>query len=780
MIGGPQTERDRLSGSELLNDVKRDDIVISHGHEIQVYEGELNRLRRDNKFLNDHTQRCLRELKAYRLKYPGTNVDLGQREGDTLPPWVTNAEINTPLFDAYDSRIYELEEELRLKSLHLTILAEKAESITSENDNLRNIQLETLRQNARGGRNDTGNGMNASDLETLQELNEQLEILMAENAHLVEEKDLLMDELNTTQMELERCREEMEHMSKLLFTAEREHKVITARATEAESTRDVSENKLHQASIDIGRLEQEMDVLKEQLILSESRCSNADKNMADARLRLQQMERKMVEDSYRMAQKTKGVEDRVRELHLVVLQRTQELENVNELYRKLKREHQSTRQDAEGMLHVLSGMEKQLQEYAAKEEELQRFSRESKEKLEEALALKEQALAKEEQSQRELTYLLDEKKVSSAQRQSDIDDAMARARQLAQDQIKSLEADLMQSERQCATYKIAVESAREEARVSLERRDREAERLRTDNESLQNVLNGLSHEMNELKVGRAGDKHNIEKLQEKCSDLRTQVDRRQSELETFRSQCEERERQKDKEITSFKMTSKEAVREWESREANLKREVHDLKAQKETIEAQVGDSERRRIDDTGVLRKKVIELELRVRELEQTVAEEEARHRRMLDDEREQSNKVARTMDFQLKDERKIVETLLATKKELEATVSKSCLDKEALMKTVHVEKTRAEQLFLALRKSKASAVELAEKLASSFRAREEAAGAASRAIAMFNQERDSMVNPTNGEFSSTQGPLEDMDGSMDDFGYLADGVAVTDFTEYD
>lgn len=731
--------------------------------------------------MKDQLQRCLRELKAYQLKFPAANIEIENRENDVLPPWVTKAEINTPLLDAYDTRIHELEESIREYEMQLTAFAEKAEAITSENENLRNIQLEMLRHNAvKGGRSDVGGGMSASELETFRELSEQLEILMEENGHLVEEKDLLMDELNTTQIELQRCREEMDHLSKLLFTSDRELKAATDRATEAESNRDVSESRLSQASVELGRLEQELDLVKEQLMVSENRGSNADKNMAEARQRLQQMERKVVEENYKLAQKTKAAEDRVRELHLVVLQRTQELENVNDLYRKLKREHQSTRQDAEGMLHVLSGMEKQLQEVSAKEEEMLRFSRESKEKLEEALGLKEQALAKEEQSLRHLNHLLDEKKFASIQKQKDIDDAMERARHLSQEQIRSLEADLMQAERLAATYKVEAESIREKNRHVVDQRDREISELKKQIDSFQSTLGSLAQAMNDLKVGRAGDAHRIERLQDKCSELQAQVDKQRSELESQRQQFEERERAKDKELTALKMSSREALREGDSREGSWKRELLSIKAQKEASDTLVAECERRRVEEVGVLGRRVVDLEHKVQEMEHAVLEKEARHRRQLEDEREQCAKTAKAVELLLKDERKVVETLLNTKKELEGLVAKSSLEKDSLHKALQTEKSKAEQLVQALRKSKASAVELAEKLASSFKAREEAAGAASRAIAQFNLERESPLEPgLSDEFGSSHGLMDEH--GEEDYDYVTDGVpASSDFPDFE
>jgi tryptophan synthase beta subunit len=70
--------------------------------------------------------------------------------------------------------------------------------------------------------------------------------------------------------------------------------------------------------------------------------------------------------------------------------KTQELDAANELIRKLRSEYQNTRQDAEGMLQVMGGLERQLNEYAGREAEVEKKARVSKEMQEEASILKEQ------------------------------------------------------------------------------------------------------------------------------------------------------------------------------------------------------------------------------------------------------------------------------------------------------------------------------------------------------------------------------------------------------
>ena len=110
-----------------------------------MYEGELSRLRRENSSLKDNLQRCLKELKAYQLKYPSAFVPVHPLSGDDLPPWITAADINSPLFEAYDASkrtyiyiiyvhdnelsyllgIAELEEILKQQTAHLESFREK-------------------------------------------------------------------------------------------------------------------------------------------------------------------------------------------------------------------------------------------------------------------------------------------------------------------------------------------------------------------------------------------------------------------------------------------------------------------------------------------------------------------------------------------------------------------------------------------------------------------------------------------------------------------------------
>jgi hypothetical protein len=111
---------------ELLQTIHREDLAIDRNSEKKVFEGELVRVNRENASLKDQLQRSLTELRAFQLKYPSV---YGKGEtllnDSNLPPWTTSEEIMSPLFDAYDTRIAELEKIVETQSTQLEGFHEK-------------------------------------------------------------------------------------------------------------------------------------------------------------------------------------------------------------------------------------------------------------------------------------------------------------------------------------------------------------------------------------------------------------------------------------------------------------------------------------------------------------------------------------------------------------------------------------------------------------------------------------------------------------------------------
>lgn len=130
--------------------------------------------------------------------------------------------------------------------------------------------------------------------------------------------------------------------------------------------------------------------LREQVLVLQEREQELTRSVNDMKKDLQLTIKSSEEESYKVFKEVKSLEDRVRELHVSLMEKTDECETTQELNRKLRREYQSTRQDAEAMLQVMSGLEKQLSEFTAREAEIEQLAKDSKLKVAEALNARDQ------------------------------------------------------------------------------------------------------------------------------------------------------------------------------------------------------------------------------------------------------------------------------------------------------------------------------------------------------------------------------------------------------
>ena len=200
ILGGPQKGRDRLwIGKEenIDNGVLREDLVLDKATENQIYEGEIAHLTRENAALKDQLQRSLRELREYQVKYPSAYMTLpDDNDDDGDPIWSISAEAMTPLIAAYDSRIRELQDAVKTQTAQMERMHGEFQEIISENESLRDNQLENLKNSARGRGSGNLEPFAPVNSEMLAEMNERVDILMSENALLLEQKGLLKAELD--------------------------------------------------------------------------------------------------------------------------------------------------------------------------------------------------------------------------------------------------------------------------------------------------------------------------------------------------------------------------------------------------------------------------------------------------------------------------------------------------------------------------------------------------------------------------------------------------------
>lgn len=227
-------------------------------------------------------------------------------------------------------------------------------------------------------------------VEIITELQEQVDVLRSENNLLMDQRSIMMVELEQHQSELQRKMTELQQQSQQLVTALTEVKSLTIRATQAEKDRETAAGQALTYSQAVGKAELQQEELVEQLSILKQKCKESDSLVVEFKKQLRSLSTKTEDDSNNSVKRVQDAENRVHELHTILMTKTQELDAANELIRKLRSEYQNTRQDAEGMLQVMGGLERQLNEYAGREAEVEKKARVSKEMQEEASILKEQ------------------------------------------------------------------------------------------------------------------------------------------------------------------------------------------------------------------------------------------------------------------------------------------------------------------------------------------------------------------------------------------------------
>lgn len=254
---------------------------------------------------------------------------------------------------------------------------------------MRNAHLANL---SNGDKKGTSGPLNA---ELIAELNERVAIMMDEIAALDDQKIVLSTELDKVAKSLAQKTNDYEILRKDYEQLQKGAGSLQNRATQAEKDRDEAASHALSCSEALGKAETEIESLADQLQVWKQKCKESDEIIQELKKQIKLLSARGDEESTSIFHRVKLAEDRVRELHSQLFLKSQELDSANDIIRKLRNDYQNTRQDAEGMLQVMTGLEKQLNEYADREAEIEKLGKQSKERMEEALTMKEQVIMNE-------------------------------------------------------------------------------------------------------------------------------------------------------------------------------------------------------------------------------------------------------------------------------------------------------------------------------------------------------------------------------------------------
>jgi chromosome segregation ATPase len=220
-----------------------------------------------------------------------------------------------------------------------------------------------------------------------------MELLISENKLLNQQKSLLDEELQNYQVELNKRTTDIHNASQKISELESYLDATNKRLKQAEKDRDSAGAIAIEFSDALGKLKVDHDKIKKEYVEMQKQNAELNRNVMEIQQSFRKYKEDMDREGYECVELAQKAEERANHLKSELNKKSIENDSLQEVLRNLKREYQATRQDAEGMIHVMGSLERRVSEYASKEEETNSKIKDWRSKMEDALTLKVQVIS---------------------------------------------------------------------------------------------------------------------------------------------------------------------------------------------------------------------------------------------------------------------------------------------------------------------------------------------------------------------------------------------------
>lgn len=566
-VSGPQSDR---KVSRLAAPYTRDN-TFSAAQESKAVDGENARLRKDLKLVQTQLNRCVNELKFYQAHsnavYRGSDDDINE----DLPPWAMREDIMEPLYRAYDQRIKELEKYIDIKKNEFNVCEEKLQEVLSENEQLRKLHYESLQNSSA---RDVGSGRSGTDRldpslpmlnEIIAEMHERIDILMSENSILVDQKHQLTVELEKHHIELTAKHTDFENLMSANNLLKLDLSKFESQLKQVLLERNEAANQALKFSDALSSVDSTNEKLHLQLKVTEKKLQEKEVQFQQINAQFENSTKEFNDESLNQIRKMKAVDDRNQELYQSLNLKSLECDELQDSLRKLKREYQSTRSDAEGMIQVMSGLERQLSDYAAKEDDLDRLVKDFKIKTEDAIIERDQLKVREEYYQRELQRLSNEKVDLVKDNEIQLEKKTSLLQRLNQDQINKMEKDMKKMAEIVSSLRFENENINRERAALKDQLDQISRKHREHYEQTQEAVDNMKQKLDSTEKAHHNEFMKRTEFQQDNLNLKSTISRLQNQMEDLMEKLKTTERSKTFNFDQLKLQIK-----------NLEMEVIDL------------------------------------------------------------------------------------------------------------------------------------------------------------------------------------------------------------
>jgi len=310
------------------------------------------------------------------------------------------------------------------------------------------------------------------------------------------------------------------------------------------------------------------------------------------------------------------------------------------------------------MLQVMSGLERQISDYAAREADIQRRMKENKDELENALTIKDQAIAREEHHRREEDRLIEERKKAAFERQKDIQEAVDSALERAQQQIKTIEKSLEDLTIKNSQLQFSYEIATKEKKHNLDTIEKLQALLEDQRRSDNQAIKLIDDKLVDVSVSKEAEIARRVEVQEINKELRNTIDKIRAQHEHNRVQSEQREKLKDAEIINLKNELAQLSKDITEKTRIFNRKQREFEDISKEFESKIMESERKRSEEITNLTIIKAELESSIREYEYNNQAEIQSSTLTIEQIKEKNNAAVKYLEKKLTQERDLIKQL--------------------------------------------------------------------------------------------------------------------------
>jgi chromosome segregation ATPase len=347
----------------------------------------------------------VRTIKALQMKLPKEEwaVSKEVHDGMDVTPQMLDPALVSPLVSHYENERQQLKRDIGNLENELGLKRAQVAQLAAENNELRKRQLDDfdalLTKNTKLGM--AGHLTGEEALERVNELTERLQYIEGERDVLVKGKELLTDELEQTHKALSEAEQRVFQQGKDLVDLQ----VARSYLDEVVAEKEVGAKKFGALTVELGEARQAQRRAEEKAGQLSADVAELSALVEGHRKELKQ-KGKGYEDAYEVLQeKVQTFAARIRDLQQKLAAKMAEAESAGQTARAMARDIEQYKTDNRGMMQLMSGMEKQLNEFAGREALTESVKHECTEMAEHAVLERNQAVATEAYLRNELTKL---------------------------------------------------------------------------------------------------------------------------------------------------------------------------------------------------------------------------------------------------------------------------------------------------------------------------------------------------------------------------------------